>query len=403
MINMEKSSPPLRLLLITTVIPEPDKFGTSLRALSIARWLATYGHLTLIATPGQLHEEFGQVELGMRELADAVHYLPPLEGGIAEGHRRFGEMLGDESFDVVVVFRTESYALARPFLSRAKHRIIDLDEFASLREKTMAQAMMQVGLQEEAEMSRRMAAYHAVLERSCLKDFDTVLVSSVKEQEVAVALPGCPKALVVPNVYPDVQPLEPLEAGAPQRMLYVGALGYYPNEDAVLWFAHEILPLIRRELGEGVIFQIVGSGAMKSGSGLQGLPGVELSGYLKDLRPVYESSALSVVPLRLGSGTRLKILEAFSLGRAVVSTSKGAEGINAIAGEHLDLADDPAAFAASCVSLLRTPEKRWSMEQSARNFVVRSYSQAALNSGCRDLLRGFVDGKRIKHDRTKIA
>ncbi|MFP5225095.1 MAG: glycosyltransferase family 4 protein [Actinomycetota bacterium] len=153
----------------------------------------------------------------------------------------------------------------------------------------------------------------------------------------------------------------------PDRILFVGPMTYIANLDAVRWFGSEVLPLVRSRRPAA---RLVTVGTPTE----EALPtGVEAVGRVDDLRPWYAASPVSVVPVRIGSGTRYKILEAFSMGRAVVSTEVGAEGLGATHEEHLLLADDPEGFAEAVVLALEDADLRARLGKAGRVLVVANY------------------------------
>jgi glycosyltransferase involved in cell wall biosynthesis len=134
-------------------------------------------------------------------------------------------------------------------------------------------------------------------------------------------------------------------------LLFLGTLDYIPNEDAVHFFANSILPLL---LGSGreIECRIVGVKPPKSFEALAGRAGLTVVGPVREVAPEYARARLMVVPLRAGSGTRIKILEAFRFGVPVVSTTVGAAGLHVKDGVHLLIADTPEEFSAACLRLL---------------------------------------------------
>lgn len=153
----------------------------------------------------------------------------------------------------------------------------------------------------------------------------------------------------------------------PDRILFVGPMSYIANLDAVRWFGSEVLPRIR-ERRPSARLVCVGSPTDEP------MPdGVEMIGRVPDLRPWYASAPVSVVPVRIGSGTRYKILEAFAMGGAVVSTPVGAEGLGAIDGEHLLLANDPDEFADAVVRALGDASLRARLGAAGRALTVSNY------------------------------
>ncbi len=153
-----------------------------------------------------------------------------------------------------------------------------------------------------------------------------------------------------------------------RTLVFLGAMDWHPNEDAVLHFAEQILPRVRRRV-PNVRFAVVGRNPGPRVRALAAEPGVTVTGTVDDVRPHVAPAALFVVPLRVGGGTRLKIFEAMAMGKAVVSTSIGAEGLPVTSGTDLVLADGAEAFAAAVADLLRDPSRRRALGTAARRLV----------------------------------
>src|SRR4051795_12763497 len=133
----------------------------------------------------------------------------------------------------------------------------------------------------------------------------------------------------------------------------------------MVYFCREILPRIRESEPDAAL-SIIGRSPTPAVRRLADIQNVEVTGRVDDVRPHVARGAVYVVPLRIGGGTRLKIFEAMAMGKAVVSTTVGAEGLPVKHGEHVMLADEPAAFADAVVALLRDPVRRTQLETAAR-------------------------------------
>lgn len=157
-----------------------------------------------------------------------------------------------------------------------------------------------------------------------------------------------------------------------RRLVFTGSMDWLPNVDGVLYFCREILPLVRRDVPDAT-FTIVGRAPTQAVRKLAEEQGVEVTGRVDDVRPYLADAAAYVVPLRIGGGTRLKIFEAMAAGRAVVSTSVGAEGLPTENGRHLLLADNPVDFSRAVVTLLRDSSLRQHIEREARTLVTTHY------------------------------
>jgi len=183
--------------------------------------------------------------------------------------------------------------------------------------------------------------------------------------------------------------------GSPYRLdekaiVFTGAMDYWPNVDAVVWFAREILPAVRAAVPSAV-FCIVGSNPTSEVAQLAGLPGVRVTGRVDDVRPYVRHAAVAVAPLRLARGVQNKVLEAMACGRATVVTSQALEGIEAEAGRDVVLADTVAHFAEAVTRLLRQPDRR--LESAARTLVENRYGWAPNLAQVLELLRPRADAQ----------
>lgn len=171
----------------------------------------------------------------------------------------------------------------------------------------------------------------------------------------------------------------PKEVSPVGDMVFCGSMDWLPNVDAVVYFVTEILPLVRKRL-PAATFTIAGrSPDPRVIRAAEGLEGVSITGRVDDMRPYLWGSRISVVPLRIGGGTRLKIYECMAAGTPVVSTSVGAEGLLYDDGKDIALADDPQSFADACVRLLTDESARASMASHARQRAVQDLSWDAVS------------------------
>ncbi len=217
---------------------------------------------------------------------------------------------------------------------------------------------------------RRMEA----AERRYLRLADQVLTVSDADRDTFAPFVEAGKLTVIPTGV-DVDYFQPMPVEENSNSLvFIGSMDWLPNEDAILYFVDAILPLIKQQCPE-VSLEVVGRRPSRK---LQALAerekSMRLTGWVEDIRPFVARGSVCIVPLRIGGGTRLKIFEAMAMSKAVVSTSVGAEGLPVLAGENILLADTPADFAHSVVSLLRDPGQRQRLGTSARTLVQQKYS-----------------------------
>lgn len=209
---------------------------------------------------------------------------------------------------------------------------------------------------------RSFARDYRRLERHWLPRFDLILTAS--EDDAALVRELAPDVPV--SVYPNALPLRAWPS-APERhaVVFSGNLEYAPNVEAVRWFNQHVWPRVRAA-DPTVEWRLVGMNPQGVAPFLRGAVGVQLVGPVGDAVEAIGAGAVVVVPLRSGSGTRFKILEAWAARRAVVSTTLGAEGLGAQPGQHLVIEDDPTRFADAVVQLLRNPDQRQHLGSQGR-------------------------------------
>jgi hypothetical protein len=165
----------------------------------------------------------------------------------------------------------------------------------------------------------------------------------------------------------------PAQPATESRLVFVGAFQHLPNVEAMEYFCREVLPLVREKV-PGIELLIVGSNPPPTISSLAAIPGVHVTGFVPDIRPFMAASSIYIVPLRLGVGIRGKILEAWSMGMAVVSTSVGCAGLRYDNGRNLLIADTPEQFASRIFSLVKDPLWRQRLGQEGRITAEQHYS-----------------------------
>jgi len=184
----------------------------------------------------------------------------------------------------------------------------------------------------------------------------------------------------------DTEFFQPEEEETTEGILFTGSMDWASNEDAVIYFKDQILPIIRDTI-PGVTFWVVGRRPRGNLRALQGDDtGIRVTGTVEDIRPFFRRAGVYVVPLRSGSGTRLKIFEAMAAGKAVVSTTLGAEGLPVTNGENIILVDEPSDFALAVIGLLREPKKRRSLGSNARRLVEENFSWETVSAAFQSAL-----------------
>lgn len=205
-----------------------------------------------------------------------------------------------------------------------------------------------------------------------------VLACSDEDKRTLERLCSSVPVRVVPNVVDTYDNGAFCDSELQDTVLYTGGMDWYPNRDAVEFFAYQILPRLR-QLVPDVKFVAAGRNPPADfRAKLESEAGVRFTGTVTDMRPEIAKAAVCVVPLRIGSGTRLKILEAAAMSRAIVSTSVGAEGLSFLEGQEIIRADNPESFAQAVADLLHNRSRRKAMGQRARMRVRQDYSTDVL-------------------------
>lgn len=217
---------------------------------------------------------------------------------------------------------------------------------------------------------RKMRRYeHDACERAGV----TVAVSEDDRKQLALGAPNSRIEAIPTGV--DVDYFKPgdIAQEIPTELVFTGSMDWHPNEDAMLYFIDKILPLVRRQYPQ-ITVTMVGRNPSESLRKAAVSANVRLTGTVADVRPYIERAAIYIVPLRIGGGTRLKIYEALAMGKPVVSTTIGAEGLPLEEGKHILRADDPESFSQAIFALLGNQNQRLRMARYGRELMEQEYS-----------------------------
>ncbi|HNV03020.1 MAG TPA: glycosyltransferase [Vicinamibacterales bacterium] len=375
----------MRLLVVSTWFPLPPDNGSRLRAYHLLRELGRRHDVTLLSFRGEGRPTAGQ-EAALRESCRAIDTVP--DGAFAERRLTARGLLSPVPRSYAQAFSADMAARIRA-AAPGHDAVVALQVTAAFHARAAAKRLP--GVFEEAELAvirdaagmetsaarrlRRRATWlkYSRFVRSLCRRFAVTTVVSEAEREILAGI-GCdPRALkVVPNGVAAAD-LEWPASRRCERLIYPGSLTYAANADAVRWFLASILPLIDAAR-PGVEFLVTGSSDGVEAADWQGHGRMTLTGHLPDVRPAVAESAVCVVPLRIGGGTRLKILQAMALGTPVVSTSKGAEGLAVTPGRDILIGDSPDQFAAHVLRLLADAELGTRLAAAARDLVRERYT-----------------------------
>jgi len=404
----------MRILFISHFIPHPPTGGASLRNFNIVKELSKLNDVHLVTfTQRDRHPSRERIELSRQALKLFCREISIIELPTDLNRLRWYGLLA------LNVFSTEPYS-AWKFRSKAmSHAIADQlarYDFDVVHVDTIALADYAQDLQglptvlnhhniestllrrraetlrnpvERIYMGMQAAKLRAAERRAATTFGSNVCVSAVDRDELLGIEPRG-TACVVPNGT-DTEFFrshgEPAEA---PTLVFAGSMGWYPNSDAMLLFASRIWPLIKRAI-PGVTMHLIGSKPPQEVVRLAARDEhFKVLGFVDDVRPFIEKATVYVVPIRVGGGTRLKILDAMSMGKAIVSHPIGAEGIAVTDGEDILLASEPQAFADQVIRLLNDRALAQRLGRAARRTAEERYSWTAIVPSLESAYRSVI-------------
>lgn len=232
----------------------------------------------------------------------------------------------------------------------------------------------------------------ATHDRRWLRAYDGLVAVSEEDRAAAAALAPAVPCAVVPNGVDTARFVPAADPGGP-TCLYTGTMSYPPNAEGLRWLLDSIWPLVREREPDATL-TVLGRGA-PADLVARADPGVTFTGWVDEVSPYFAQAAVVLVPVRSGGGTRLKVLDALSTGRPIVTTRVGAEGIAVADGEQVVFADTPEAFAAATVGLLGDPSRRAAMGAAGRALAEARYDWSSLGEAFETaLLRARDVGSR---------
>ena len=389
----------MKLLWLNAGLLLPLDKGGKLRTWHIMRHLAARHDITYLAfsDPAETPSE----REGMREVCSRLETIPRTDPG--KGSWRFYAHAGRYVINpvpyAIAKYRSDAYrARVEQLLATERFDAIVCDflpPVVNLPERLPCPSILFTH-NVEAEIWRRHVetAANPIVRRllgqqwtrmrqfegRALARFDLVLAVSEADRQTFERL--YPAALRTPvhvvQTGVDTAYFKPSASAAKRaHLVFTGSMDWLPNEDGMIYFCRDILPRIRQAEPEATL-SIIGRAPTPAVRKLADDDGVEVTGRVDDVRPHVARGAVYVVPLRIGGGTRLKIFEAMSMAKAVVSTTVGAEGLPVTHGQNIVIADEPDRFAASVIRLIRDRDARRAIEDAARRLVVERYDWSAV-------------------------
>lgn len=373
-----------RILVVTPQFPDPPFWGFAIRVRELVRQLSTRHRVTLL-TYVRPHEE--QQVAALSDLCESIVAVPfpwsqdsDFSGRAASilsatpysFYRLAGrpmqkvvnELTAQHDFDVIQVESSPMSALKFPAASAT---VLD--------EHNIEYEIVRRSIRVERSLARKSFSVLEYLkikraEQSAWRLFDGCAVTSNRElPEVQAANGGRPVA-VVPNGV-DLDFFHPQSVESPSGLVFTGLMRYRPNVEAMTHFVREVLPQIHRYRPD-VTLTIVGWGASDEVRQLLG-PRVNVTGRVPDIRPYLAGAAAVIAPIRMGGGTRLKVLEALAMARPLIATPLACEGIDVVPGCHAAIADGPEQFAEAVLDVLSDRQRAEALGRAGRRLVEAHY------------------------------
>ena len=384
-----------RLLFLCQTLPYPPDGGVNIRTFHVMRLLARAFDITALCffrradRPTPAHVEASLAGLGRCGRVEAFRIPQEHDRArLAWDHlrsvarrrtytiysyesrafrRRLLDLLATEHFDLAHLDSLDLVGYLPPIAARglpvvcAHHNV----ESELLRRRAAAEGSTWRRLY----MAHQARLYEAEERRACAGFALNVAVSDLDREAFGRLAPGA-RFTVVPNGV-DVDGFRPATAGS-DGAVFVGGASWFPNRDALEYFSADVLPRLRAG-GLDVPVRWVGRASAED-QRAYAARGIELTGYVADIRPYVAQAGCFVVPLRVGGGTRLKVLDAWAMGKAVVSTSVGCEGLHAVDGGNILIRDTAEGFAAAVRAVLEDAELRRRLGSAARETAEKEYA-----------------------------
>jgi len=395
----------MRILFTSLAFPFPASNGNRMRNSSLVRALAQEGHdVTLVAFTSDADRQ--HLPLAAPYCRTVIPVPLPSPGPARSLVTRFVSALRARPYGVLRFRSAAMQSALRDELAAQAYDAIFCDDIYMLgnlppecplpvllnKHDLTFEIMQRYARFESNPLKRAYIAFEArnvrAWEIESCRRVRAILACSQRDLDILRGLCSKPGFAVVPNVI-DVDAYAPVAESDGRTVLYVGAMDWLPNRDAVRYFVARILPELRR-LSPGVRLVVAGRALPPDFQRELRAPDVVFTGEVADMRAQIATAAVSIVPLRIGSGTRLKIMEAAAMERPVVSTSIGAEGLNFVNGSEIEITDSPGEFARIAAALLSDPQRREAMGKAARVRVMQEYSIQALRRSLHHCLPEFI-------------
>jgi len=404
--NLTKSVTDLRLLQVAPRVPWPLDTGAKLRNYHLARALAAHLSVTLVAfgndtSNGQLNEAYQRIVTVPRNEGYSVGNmfrgaigrtpLPLLNYTTPEMADALQRLLAEESFDLIQV---ESIHLMNylPALRAASNQPPIVCDWHNVESDLMRQYAERERSLARRTYARRTARLMSEAETRALKEFDAHIAVSEVDAKRLQAVNSDAKIFVIENGV-DAAHYANEQSATRNRIVFVASMDYHANIEGATNFARDVWPMIHKQQPH-LQFTIVGRNPSPQVTELSSIAGIEVTGSVADVRPYYREALAAVVPLNVGGGSRLKILEAMAAGVPVVSTKLGAEGLDVSDGENILLAETTAQLAQGILKVIDDSDLRARLITGGHALVRARYDWSILGAKLLEQYQTILSGMK---------
>jgi glycosyltransferase involved in cell wall biosynthesis len=374
------------ILLVAPSWPHPPTWGFATRVFQLAKQLSRRHKVSLLAY-GRGDVAAAQDDFG--PIFESVHFVPPPMSLRSKRRAQASSLLSSSSYHAGALRSTAMRVALEDVLARRSFDLVQLESSqmgfcapvpgvpTALDEHNIEYLLLRRLADVESSPARKAFGYLEAAKvrleetRAWAQCDGAIFTSHADLAVLSAAIPEKP-ACIVPNGV-DVDYFHPVaEQPETSTVVFTGSINYRPNTDAVAYFVRDVMPRLLR-LRPSAKLVVVGQGAPDWLLRMSG-PSVEFTGPVSDVRPYLARAAVVIAPLRVGSGTRLKILEGLSMQKPIVTTTIGCEGLGVVDGEHLRVADDPQQFAEDTALLMSDHKLSSELARNGRALVERDYA-----------------------------
>jgi sugar transferase (PEP-CTERM/EpsH1 system associated) len=396
----------MRVLQLAPRVCWPLDTGAKLRNYHLARVLSRDARVTLLAfgdsSSAELRDVYTEIvtvprgngySLG-KLLRGAVGRtpLPLLNYTSQEMTDAVARLLAEDEFDVVQVESIHLMSYLRTIRARTKRGLVICDWH-----NIESELMQRYSEQEKSAPRRAYAGRTARLmkdsEQRALSEFDAHIAVSERDAKALRSVNSSANVFVIENgVDSSYYATDGSQSNARKRIVFVGSMDYHANVEGVLRFARSVWPAVHQQKPE-LVFTIVGKDPASAVRELSSIKGIEVTGSVADVRPYYREAVVAIVPLNVGGGSRLKILEAMAASVPVVSTRLGAEGLHVRDGENILIADGEDRLTKALIDLVNDENLRGQLVSGGHSLVAERYDWARLGAKLSECYRQLLSAR----------